>query len=88
MLYFIEQRTPHVTVEHVWHINEKRPYLLGPCIEVQADMDELDAIKTQFSNLPIPHGKSVVIWKGELAQFIYDNLSEKHTKVHHGGSGV
>jgi len=79
MLYFIEQ-LPHVNAERVWHINQKKPHLLGPFIEVQADMDELDAIKAQFSNLPTPHGKSVVSWKGEMAQFIYDNLSENHTK--------
>ncbi len=85
MLYFIEKNVSanakqRPTNELIWHINESKPHLLGPCIEVQADMDELDAIKAQFSNLPIPHGQRVVTWKGDMAQFIYDNLLVTHTK--------
>jgi hypothetical protein len=40
---------------------------------VQADGDELEKIKQQFSNLRMTTNR-VVFWTGEDAQFIVDNL--------------
>jgi hypothetical protein len=42
-------------------------------VEVQADGDELEAIRTQFNNLPM-HSRHVVRWAGDMAAFIAMNL--------------
>lgn len=41
---------------------------------VHADGHELDYIKSNFTNLPIVLHRRIVVWTGDLAQFIYDNL--------------
>lgn len=61
--------------ERVWHIGEARPGLLNDiCEEVQADGDELEYIENNFSNIPYRKGVSVLNWKGDIAQFIYDHI--------------
>lgn len=40
---------------------------------VYADGDELEAVKKQFSGIPMHNGSSVT-WTGETAQFIISNL--------------
>lgn len=42
-------------------------------ISFQADGDELEMVRQQFSNVPITKGNSC-IWIGELAGFIFRNL--------------
>lgn len=39
-----------------------------------ADGEELESIHTKFKNLPQRRFELPTIWRGELAQFIYDNL--------------
>lgn len=57
----------------VWNLGRDKPEVYSDRIEyLQADGDELDFIKTRFQNLPISH--RICIWKGGIAQFIYDNL--------------
>lgn len=70
-----------------WHVGEKVPedvivhpggreefYRFQDVSEIQADGDELEYIKTNFSHLPMRNHQRIVQWKGALAQFIYDNL--------------
>lgn len=40
---------------------------------IQADGHELEIIKQQFQNIPMTTNR-VVIWNGEMAFFIFDNL--------------
>jgi hypothetical protein len=68
MLYFIEAGGR----EKTWHTGSSKPECVK-VVEVQADGGELEYIKRAFTNLPCSI-KAVVQWKGELAQFIYDNL--------------
>jgi hypothetical protein len=63
-----------------WHVTHERrttvalhSYAMNVDM-LQADGDELDAIKVQFPNL-IPHnGNRVVRWFGDNARFICGNL--------------
>lgn len=68
-----------------WHTGEDKPDLWQPkdpllprrfIKEVQADGDELEFIRINFDNIPIPKlgHKRVVIWTGDMAMFIYNNL--------------
>lgn len=41
--------------------------------KVQADGDELMMILTKIQNIPTAPMKSVVVWSGDIAQFVYDN---------------
>lgn len=63
---------------HQWGINDRKPELdyskFSERVQYfQADGDELSYIMLRFRNLPITHG-GMCKWRGELAQFIYDNL--------------
>ena len=60
-----------------WHIGEKFSRKNLPALDwgimVQADGDELQAIRARCSNIPM-HSRSVVRWTGDLARFIVDNV--------------
>ncbi len=64
--------------QHQWHVQGSKPkfpstpYVNPFVVLFQADGDELELIRKRFSNLPITF--SITIWRGEMAQFIYDNL--------------
>jgi hypothetical protein len=72
MLLFTETG-PSLT-DHVWKVNQPKPLFGGGCVEVIATDAELVHIRNQFDNLPFPAGATRVRWRGDLAQFIYDNL--------------
>jgi hypothetical protein len=74
MLYIV-RKTPSGKEGRSWHVNESSPFCEIECevCEVQADGHELDYIQKLTDNLPMSHTYTV-IWKGVLAQFIYDNL--------------
>ncbi|KKN81554.1 hypothetical protein LCGC14_0318130 [marine sediment metagenome] len=58
-----------------WHVREGRPGVnLEQVDEIQADGDELEYIKTNFTNLPMAPLKKVVRWRGEHARFILNHL--------------
>lgn len=65
---------------YTWYVqHENTPCLVGgekftDVCEVYADGHELQHIITNFKNLPICTDKRVNVWRGELAQFIYENL--------------
>jgi hypothetical protein len=65
----------HNTYE--WHIGDSAKSMNDygrQCISIQADGDELEAIRQQFSNLPISNTRRVVRWTGEMAAFIAMNI--------------
>lgn len=61
-----------------WHLNKPKP--IFPNVEdiekiisvLQADGDELEFIIARFKNIPYCFG--ICTWRGDMAQFIYDNL--------------
>lgn len=63
-----------------WHVGEKTPPMEttnGSVIQsAQANGDELRFILDHFGNLPSRHHNKVVVWYGEMAQFIVGNLKE------------
>jgi hypothetical protein len=69
-----DQHSPKESVQ--WYIGDKfKPTIPGAMqiIRVYADGDELEYIKARFDNIPIVNDTRIV-WKGDTAQFIYDNL--------------
>jgi hypothetical protein len=75
MLLFTE--TGSDLTDHAWKVNQPKPLFGGGCVEVKASGAELTHIRNQFDNLPFPAGATRVVWKGDLAQFIYDNLPDQ-----------
>lgn len=70
-------------MEKQWHVNQPLPFRpddVQVVVEVQADCDELEAIKRQFINLPMTNGR-VVRWFGDHARFIAANLKVGHDKA-------
>jgi hypothetical protein len=64
-------------LEITWNINNKIffPYLTPKSLRIVriiANGEELEVIKKRFVNLP--HCHQITTWRGEMAQFIYDNL--------------
>lgn len=58
-----------------WHIGEStKVTYCDVIVAVQADGEELDYIRNNFSNLPMREGHHAVVWEGELATFIARNL--------------
>lgn len=66
------------TINLEWHISEPVPEGVHKNLNhleyISVDGDELDHIKTKFTNLPMANHKRVVSWRGELARFIVENL--------------
>lgn len=63
----------------VWKVgNKQRPKEIHgedlKVLSVTADGHELEFINNKFINLPAIDYAKVVKWRGDLAQFIYDNL--------------
>lgn len=59
--------------EHNWWVNQKN---VAPDLTVkklQADGDELMMILAKIQNIPLAPYNRVVVWSGDIAQFIYDN---------------
>jgi len=60
--------------DKTWHIGEPKPILLyRNVLEVRAGGDELSYIEDRFTNL-VTSASKVVLWRGEFARFIADNL--------------
>ncbi len=78
MAAFFEFNHPSVDNTKItteWHIGEKFPKRHDtPCTMVQADGDELFYILTNIDGIPNVKTQRVIIWRGDLAAFIYDNL--------------
>ena len=62
---------------HSWSRGDCLPTYQGKkftdVIELDASGDELDYIRNHFSGVPVTHN-NYCVWKGMIAQFIYDNL--------------
>lgn len=62
--------------EKPWHLGESVPNNSPDMVrEIQADGDELAYIKRNFTNIPYHNYRPVITWYGEMAQFIFANLS-------------
>lgn len=62
------------TVTREFHIGDKELNKdVESVLEIQADGDELEAIREQFPSLVIPK-HAVVRWYGDMAKFIVGNL--------------
>lgn len=57
-----------------WRVGEQRPVMKEDIKTIQADGNELLYLRSRFTNLPFTSHRPVVIWRGEFARFIYDNL--------------
>lgn len=57
-------------------IGQQKPDIKNRIISLTANGPELAVIKKAFANIPYPINSQQVIWKGEWAQHIFDNLDE------------
>lgn len=67
-------------LSETWWVDSQKPWQNIDditIIDISADGDELGFIRDTFKNIPDAHTKRVVVWKGEFARFIYDNLTSK-----------
>lgn len=55
-------------------IGGDKPDIKNRIVNLTANGPELARIKQQFANLVYPRGNEEVVWKGDMAQFIWDNL--------------
>jgi hypothetical protein len=67
--------------DHHWMVGSPKPLFGGGCMEVYATDAELVYIRNNFDHLPFPAGADKVVWKGDFAQFIYDNLRDESKKL-------
>ena len=67
------------TKDFIWYVGSTMPegltrHAADFVIAVQADGDELEAVINGTSNIPYVANRAVQTWRGEMAQFIVDNL--------------
>lgn len=74
MFYTVLLVDPGVRLKYSFYQSKNKPELIenSKVVEFHADGHELEYIQRRFLNLPISH--AYCTWKGEMAQFIYDNL--------------
>lgn len=51
-----------------------KPEIINRIVSLTADGEELERIKQEFANIPFSRTAKSVVWKGEFARHIYDNL--------------
>lgn len=63
-------------LEYTWKKGQEKPMPDAEPFYLQATGNELEFIRNNFNNIPITVGAGVnkCEWKGEMAQFIFDNL--------------
>jgi hypothetical protein len=74
------------TKNYTWHVGEGRPRNsdqgFEDICEVYADGHELENVRKNYKNLPdVTNECGGVVWKGDLAQFIYDHLPNFGSKA-------
>lgn len=59
-----------------WRLEERKTFIYAiDFIElIEVDGDELDEIRLRFDNIPLPKHRNTVIWRGEFARFIMENI--------------
>ena len=58
-----------------WYVGTKKPPIKPNRISfLQADGDELRQIQIQFTGIPNLTYDGICKWRGEMAQFIFENL--------------
>jgi len=70
-----DDKIVHERVKDIWRPLHTELHMQVQVKELRADGDEYAYIATNFKNIPIRYGYGM-IWKGEIAQLIYDNLLE------------
>jgi hypothetical protein len=76
MTLWLKTQTASGTIhEDFWNVGESKDLSVwGEVVCLSADGDELDEILTRFDNIPIAKHKLKMIWRGEIAAFIWDNI--------------
>lgn len=61
---------------HSFWIDEPKHLWINPSeIEsIEIDGEELEFVRSNFSGIPMNDKKSSITWRGNLAQFIFENL--------------
>lgn len=61
--------------EAFW-LDDPKPIWINPSdIEsIAIDSEELEFVRSNFSGIPMNNKKSSITWRGEMAQFIFENL--------------
>lgn len=76
MMFIVSKGYP----DKSWHVGDRAPNLSPDVVmEIQADGDELEYIKRNFTNVPFHNSRRVMYWFGEMAQFIFANLDPKES---------
>jgi len=78
MAFFMRYGDPAGGKNVTWHVQSAKPLIPvsqydSNVFYFMADGDELGYIMLRLRNIPITHG-GICVWRGDWAQFIYDNL--------------
>lgn len=57
-----------------WHLQDRKPSVPDSVHKLIADGDELELIKLEFDNIPMPANSKRVVWDGDFAKFLYANI--------------
>lgn len=77
MALYITFKNHYGPREVIWHVGGVKPFKqdgLETIATIQADGDELEFLETNFYGIPFVSKKNIVTWRGEMAEFIFDNL--------------
>ena len=76
MLYILIEKDGEIFNKE-WHVGELITGInICQVVEIQADGDELELIKKNFTNLPGSKGP-IIRWYGDHAKFIAANLKQR-----------
>lgn len=68
-----------------WHLGEVYYVDVHDVFEIQADGDELEAIRDRIQGIPDVRDARVVAWYGDIAKFIAGALMKLCDKLQKGG---
>lgn len=57
-----------------WKLGQEKPHKNCAVVEFRASDEELRHIEQVFRGIPTKNNTKEMIWKGDFAQFIFDNL--------------
>lgn len=67
-------------IKHKWKLTDSRAPILpdgeryADVCELEANGDELKYIRIYFKNIPDVPSSPTMVWRGSMAQFIYENM--------------
>lgn len=77
LVYYNSSNNPfYAKQSKEWYTGIVKPYipLNNYVVKFEASNEELERIRNQFENIPICPTNTTMVWRGTMAQFIYDNL--------------